>query len=77
FLLNETNGKELTSTKGLEAKRSTKTEGFNLEGSPIGNGSTKVSSVGEFNIAKPGGMGIYNESMNVNYIQGASVESSG
>ncbi|BAR87787.1 TPA: hypothetical protein QCW01_005325 [Bacillus thuringiensis] len=77
FVLNETNGKELTSTKGLEAKSSTKTEGFNLEGSPIGNGSTKVSSVGEFNIAKPGGMGINNESMNVNDIQGASVESSG
>ncbi|MGU9537355.1 hypothetical protein, partial [Proteus mirabilis] len=34
FVLNETNGKELTSTKGLEAKSSTKTEGFNLEGSP-------------------------------------------
>ncbi len=31
FVLNETNGKELTSTKGLEAKSSTKTEGFNLE----------------------------------------------
>ncbi|MDA1786313.1 hypothetical protein PDL07_27055 [Bacillus cereus] len=77
FVLNETNGKELTSTKGLEAKSSTKTEGFNLEGSPIGNGSTKVSSVGEFNIAEPGGMGINNESMNVNDIQGASVESSG
>ncbi|MGH0764163.1 CD3337/EF1877 family mobilome membrane protein [Bacillus cereus] len=77
FVLNETNGKELTSTKGLEAKSSTKTEGFNLEGSPIGNGSTKVSSVDEFNIAEPGGMGINNESMNVNDIQGASVESSG
>ncbi|MCU5662284.1 hypothetical protein OCB16_24225 [Bacillus cereus] len=77
FVLNETNGKELTSTKGLEAKKSTKTEGFNLEGSPIGNGSTKVSSVGEFNIAEPGGMGVNTESMNVNDIQGASVESSG
>ncbi|MEC3018737.1 hypothetical protein P9Z80_15785 [Bacillus cereus] len=77
FILNETNGKELTSTKGLEAKSSTKTEGFNLEGGPIGNGSTKVSSVGEFNIAEPGEMGVNNESMNVNDIQGASVESSG
>ncbi|HFJ9442048.1 TPA: CD3337/EF1877 family mobilome membrane protein [Bacillus albus] len=77
FVLNETHGKELTSTKGLEAKGSTKTEGFNLEGSPIGNGSTKVSSVGEFNIAEPGGMGVNTESMNVNDIQGASVESSG
>ncbi|HDR7001317.1 TPA: hypothetical protein QCW13_004588 [Bacillus cereus] len=77
LVLNETNGKELTSTKGLEAKSSTKTEGFNLEGSPIGNGSTKVSSVSEFNIAEPGGMGVNNESMNVNDIQGASVESSG
>ncbi|WP_270373540.1 CD3337/EF1877 family mobilome membrane protein [Bacillus cereus] len=77
FVLNETNGKELTSTKGLETKSSTKTEGFNLEGSPIGNGSTKVSSVGEFNIAEPSGMGVNTESMNVNDIQGASVESSG
>ncbi|MDH2861891.1 CD3337/EF1877 family mobilome membrane protein, partial [Bacillus cytotoxicus] len=77
FVLNETNGKELTSTKGLETNSSTKTEGFNLEGSPIGNGSTKVSSVGEFNIAEPSGMGVNTESMNVNDIQGASVESSG
>ncbi|PFV09955.1 hypothetical protein COL10_16370 [Bacillus cereus] len=77
FALNETNGKELTSTKGLEAKSSTKMEGSNLEGSPNGNGSTKVSSVGEFNIAEPSGMGVNNESVNVNDIQGASVESSG
>ncbi|OOR07651.1 hypothetical protein BW897_30110 [Bacillus cereus] len=77
FVLNETNGKELTSTKELEAKSSTKMEGSNLEGSPIGNGSTKVSSVGEFNIAEPSGMGVNTESMNVNDIQGASVESSG
>ncbi|MEB4893673.1 hypothetical protein P9Y62_27955 [Bacillus thuringiensis] len=77
FVLNETNGKELTSTKGLEANSSTKMESSNLEGSPIGNDSTKVSSVGEFNIAEPSGMGVNTESMNVNDIQGASVETSG
>ncbi|MCH5460863.1 CD3337/EF1877 family mobilome membrane protein [Bacillus cereus] len=77
FVLNETNGKELTSTKGLEANSSTKMESSNLGGNPIGNDSTKVSSVGGFNIAEPSGMGVNTESMNVNDIQGASVETSG
>ncbi|MGI2710077.1 CD3337/EF1877 family mobilome membrane protein, partial [Bacillus cytotoxicus] len=77
FVLSETHGKELTSTKGLEVKSSTKIEGSNLEGNPIGSDSTKVSSVGEYGTAEPSGMGVNTGSMNVNDIQGASVESSG
>ncbi|MBT2576900.1 hypothetical protein J7E43_05695 [Bacillus sp. ISL-8] len=77
FMVGESSDKELTSTKGLEIGSSGGMGTSNVEGSPIGNNSTKASSLNQFDVANPSGNGAITESMNVGPIQDASIESSG